>query len=67
MAPKMTATQKVEEKPIPEISTIYAVVDGEKTIMSKNDPTKPAGLLGQCHDDWIPDEDEIIGIVSKFF
>ena len=31
-------------------------------IMSRNDPTKPPGLAGQCFDDDVPSEDELLDV-----
>ena len=68
MAPKFmttTPSSASSSKPIPQVSDIYAVIDGQTHVMSKNNPTKPAGLLGQCLDPTIPDEDEILDLRMK--
>ena len=64
MGPKQTGTRPVDEKPIPSASEFveYGTYNGQIQIMSKNDPTKPPGLHGQCHEDRFPDEDEIIDV-----
>jgi len=67
MGPKQTGTRPVDEKPIPSASEFvdYGTYNGQIQIMSKNDPTKPPGLHGQCHEDRFADEDEIIDVKMR--
>lgn len=67
MGPKQTGTRPVNEKPIPSATEFveYGTYKGQIQIMSKNDPTKPPGLHGQCFDDEFPDEDEILDVKMR--